>query len=214
MAPVAAEDAERPTTHTRMRNHMHVTRASRFGPSLRSGVMAAGLALFAAAPLAAQANGSAGQDSSLQALRKELQEVTQTFIQLRGQALEDSAIHEEQLKLQQEIQQKMNEIDASTSSRTDRMNAIKQSFQEAQQKQDTAKITALMNEYQDLSQKLQQTQEQAMQDQAIAAQLDTFRTDVIQRMNAIDPRADSLIARLQTLQAKLSGGGSGETGRN
>lgn len=191
---------------------MLVTRAKRFVPPLRLGAVAAGLALLAAAPLAAQA--SAGTDSSTKQVQQELQQVGQKVIQIRQQALQDSAIQQEQLALQQEIEQKMNDIDSATSTRNDRMNQIKQSFQEAQQKQDTAKLRSLMTEYQMLSQKNQQTQMQAMQDKAIAADLDTFRTDLIQKMNAIDPTADSLIARLQALQTKLQGGsgGSGQGG--
>jgi hypothetical protein len=191
---------------------MLVTRAKRFVPPLRLGAVAAGLALLAAAPLAAQA--SAGTDSSTQKIQQELRQVGQKVIQLRQQALQDSAIQQEQLALQQEIEQKMNDIDSATSTRNDRMNQIKQSFQEAQQKQDTAKLRSLMAEYQMLSQKNQQTQMQAMQDKAIAADLDTFRTDLIQKMNAIDPTADSLIAKLEALQTKLQGGsgGSGQGG--
>lgn len=192
---------------------MPITRANRFVPPLRLGALAAGVALLAAAPLAAQAS---GQDSSTQQIQAELREIGQKIVQLRTQALQDSAIQAEQLALQQEIEKKMNDIDSATSTRTDRMNQIKKSFQQAQQSQDTAKIRSLMDEYQTLAQKNQQTQMQAMQDKGIAADLDTFRTNLIHKMDQIDPSTDSLIARLEALQAKMqpsdSGGGSGQGG--
>ncbi len=192
---------------------MLVTRANRFTPPLRLGAMAAGLALLATAPLAAQASSGAGTDASTQKIQQEMREVGQKVIQLRQQALQDSVIQEEQFTLQQEIEQKMNDIDSATSTRNDRMNQIKQSFQQARQNQDTAKIRSLMTEYQTLGQKNQQTQMQAMQDKAIAADLDTFRTDLIKKMNDIDPSADSLISRLEALQATLQGGASGGSGQ-
>jgi hypothetical protein len=196
-----------------MRTIMLVTRANRFTPPLRLGAMAAGLALLATAPLAAQASSGAGTDASTQKIQQEMREVGQKVIQLRQQALQDSVIQEEQFTLQQEIEQKMNDIDSATSTRNDRMNQIKQSFQQARQNQDTAKIRSLMTEYQTLGQKNQQTQMQAMQDKAIAADLDTFRTDLIKKMNDIDPSADSLISRLEALQATLQGGASGGSGQ-
>ena len=192
---------------------MLATRANRFTPPLRLGAMAAGLALLAAAPLAAQASSGAGTDAPTQKVQQEMREVGQKVIQLRQQALQDSAMQEEQFALQQEIEQKMNDIDSTTSTRNDRMNQIKQSFQQARQDQDTAKIRSLMTEYQTLSQQNQQTQMQAMQDKAIAADLDTFRTDLIKKMNDIDPSADSLISRLEALQTKLQGGASGGSGQ-
>ncbi len=180
------------------------SRAAKLGTPLR--LAAAGLALLlATAPAAAQGSGGASSDASTRQMQQELQQVGQKVIQLRQQALQDSAIQSEQDKLQVEIQTKMVSIDSATTQRLDRIKAITQEFQQAQQSQDTAKIQSLMAEYQQLTQKNQAVEMQAMQDSELAAELDSFRTNLIQRMNAIDPKADSLISRLQALQAELQG---------
>lgn len=190
------------------------THARRLAPP-RIALAVAGLALLVATPLAAQDSGPANQDESVQQLRQELQQVGQQVAQLRQKALQDSAIQQEQLALQQVIEKKMNTIDGKTSDRTQRMGEIRTALQKARQAKDTAKLRSLITEAQQIQAQLRQTQMKAMQDKEIAAQLDSFRSDLIGQMNEIDPKADSLMGRMQELQKEIqqqAAGGQGGGG--
>jgi len=193
---------------------MLATHARRLAPP-RIALAVAGLALLAATPLAAQDSGPANQDESVQQLRQELQQVGQQVAQLRQKALQDSTIQQEQLALQQVIEKKMNTIDGKTSDRTQRMGEIRTALQKARQAQDTTKLRSLITEAQQIQAQLRQTQMKAMQDEEIATQLDTFRSDLIGQMKEIDPRADSLMSRMQELQKEIqqqAAGGQGAGG--
>lgn len=180
---------------------MLLTHAQRSTP-LRL-ALAAGMALLAGSPLAAQNKGGSGQGPSLQQMRQELQQVGQKVQQLQQKALQDSAMQQEQLRLQQVIEKKMNTIEPKTSDRTDRMTQLRGELQKAQQQQDTAKLRSLMMEAQKIQGQLRETQMKAMQDKDIAAKLDTFRTDLISQMNQIDPTADSLMDRMKVLETQI-----------
>jgi len=190
---------------------MLVTHERRSAPTLTALAVAC-LGLLVAAPLAAQDDGGNGKDQSVQQTRQEMRQIQQQIAQIQQKAMQDSAIRAEQMDLQQTIEKKMNDIDGKTSERSDRIGQLQAAMQKARTDQDTAKMRSLVTEFRQVQGKLQQTQGKAMQDSAIQAQLQAFRSDVISQMNDVDPKADSLINRLQELQTQVQKSMSGRSG--
>lgn len=168
---------------------------------LTSGACAGLLSLLvAAAPAVAQEGGQQqGQMSEIQQIRQEIQQVDQQLQQIRQQALQDSALQARQLELQELIGAAARSEDPEYKKKEDRLNEIQKEMQQAQQSQDTAQIRSLMMEGQKLQRDVSQTQRQVAQRDSIDAEIQDFREQMEQKMVEIDPGAEELLERRDSL---------------
>lgn len=172
-----------------------------------SGVCA-GLAalLLAAAPAAAQQGGGQQQgqmQQEAQQLRQEIQQINQQLRQVQQQALQDSALQARQLELQEMIGAAARDEDPEYSEKEDRLNEIQREMQQAQQEQDTTQLRSLMMEGQQLRQDVNQTQQQIIQRDSIQQQIETFQDRMEQKMIEIDPEAEQLLERRDSLVSEF-----------
>lgn len=168
---------------------------------LASGACAGLLALLVtAAPAVAQGGGQGqGQMSEAQQLRQEIQQVNQQLQKIQQQALQDSTLQAEQLELQELIGSAARQEDPEYQKKEDRLNELQKKMQQAQQNQDTAQMRSLMMEGQKLRRDVRQTQQQVTQRDSIDAAIQEFREQMEQKMVEIDPKAEELLERRDSL---------------
>lgn len=160
--------------------------------------------LVAAAPAVAQAGGQQqGQMSQMQQLRQEIQKIDQQLQKIRQEALQDSALQAKQLELQEMIGAAARQADPEYKKKEDRLNEIQKKMQQAQQNQDTAQMRSLMMEGQKLQRDVSQTQQQVAQRDSIDAEIQAFREQMQQKMIEIDPKAEQLLERRDSLVQKF-----------
>lgn len=186
--------------------------------ALASGVCAGLLTLLvAAAPAAAQGGGQGqGQMSEMQQLRQQIQKIDQQLRKIRQQALQDSALQAKQLELQEMIGSAAREADPQYKKKEDRLNEIQKKMQKAQQNQDTAQMRSLMMEGQKLQRDVSRTQRKVVQRDSIDAEIQAFQEQMQKKMVEIDPQAEELLDRrdslVQKYRAARGGMGQGQQG--
>lgn len=176
--------------------------------------------LVAAAPAVAQGGGQQqGQMSQMQQLRQQLRQIDQQLQKIRQQALQDSALQTRQLELQETIGSAARQEDPEYKKKEDRLNEIQKKMRQAQQNQDTAQMRSLMMEGQKLQRDVSQTQQQVAQRDSIDAEIQAFREQMQQKMVEIDPEAEELLERRDSLvqefreaQGGMQQGGGGDDG--
>jgi len=196
------------TTGTRSRD------ASRLRAALlRALALAAAPLLLGAADAAAQ-QGQGGMGTETRQLSQELQAVMQELEPISQQALQDTVIQNQLTRIQTVIEQGMEQVDPEVREKQERLNTLRQELQTAQQEQDTAKLRSLMTEGRGLEQEVQSAQRQVMQRDSVSEMLQEFQVVLQEKMVEIDPGADSLLEKRDSLQARLQeitagGGGAG-----
>lgn len=191
--------------------------SNRHFASILSRLAAGALAvvLLAAVPACAQESGESGDEAApaqqdqasqmqeMQALQQEIQQIQQQLQQIQQQALQDSALQQLQVDLQETIGAAMRQADPQTADREARLNELRSELQTAQQAQDTAQQRELIAEARQLSQQLQQTQGQVMQRDSISQMVEAFRDSLVEVMEGIDAGTEQLMARQDSLMTEL-----------
>jgi chromosome segregation ATPase len=171
----------------------------------------AGDADSGAAVQGAEASAVAGAhaDSDPEAMQQqlamvtELQSIDQVLSPLRTQALEDPEIQAEQARVVQQVEAAMESISPGIIEAQTRFETLRAEYGAAQQAGDQERLQSLAPELQTLQMSLQQTQSQAIEQEAVASALTAFRESMFDRMRALDPSADSLLTRAQDLSDAL-----------
>lgn len=157
------------------------------------------------------AAGSGGQGAmmELQRVRKELSAISE-------EAMQDSALQRQLEELRALIDETMREMSPRAGKQMDRMDTLRGQVQTAQSQGDTARLRELMTEAQGLQRSLQKIRNKAMRQEEVAATLKDFRAALQEKMREIDPAADSLMDRADSLQQEMQsqaqgmmGGGAG-----
>lgn len=165
---------------------------------------ALGLALLVgAAPIDAQQGQQGQQFQEMQKMQQELRSVQKQLRGIRQQALQDSAIQEQQMALQQTVRSAITQLDPNFPAKEDTLNSIQRKLQQAQQSQDTAQLRSLMSRGRRVQQQVQRLQDSVTQRDSISDQIDSFRNDLINKMTEIDPQAEELIEQRDSIMKRL-----------
>lgn len=171
---------------------------------------ALGLAiLVGAAPAQAQESeqGQQGQQmqqfQKMQKLQQELRSVRKQLRGIRQKALQDSAIEEQRMALSQTVRGAMSQLDPNYTAKEDTLNALQRRLKQAQQNQDTAQLRSLMSRGRKVQQQVRRLRDSVTQRDSIAEQIDVFRDNLIQKMTEIDPQAEQLIQRRDSIMKQL-----------
>lgn len=169
-------------------------------PSMRKLVAASAAALFATAPAVAQEPPS----EETQELMQELTEIRQQLQQIHSQAMqEDPALQERQQAVNDLVIETMAEIDPTVEDKMERLEGLQGELASAQQEQDMEKVQELVTEGQQLQQDVVQVQAEAVEDDRVASEIEEFETQVVSKMEEIDPETPTLIARAEELAGLL-----------
>jgi hypothetical protein len=159
----------------------------------------------APAPQAQQAPAmSPALRDTLQTLLAEAQQIQQRLAALQQQAIEaNKELSAERDSIEQQIEATVVATDSQAAGRMARLKVLEAQFDSAQAAQDTAKLQSVVMEAQALNQQVQRERMAAMQQDSIAARIDAFRQKLLAGMRKIEPRTDSLIARVEAIAARL-----------
>jgi chromosome segregation ATPase len=140
-------------------------------------------------------------------VRPLLMEMQQLHVRLEGiqqQALEDPQLSAAQDALGESIKQTMETIDPTLTESMERVQDLETEAAEAQRSGDQAKLQQLAAEAEQIQTKFLTAQEQALQQPALAAQIDSFQTQLERKMAEVDPEAQALIERFKELQVQIA----------
>lgn len=169
-------------------------------PSMRTLIAASAFALFAVAPAAAQQPPAEEE----QEIRQELQQIEQQLRQIEDRAMqEDPSLQERQEALNDLVVETMTEIDPSVEGKIERLEGLRSELQTAQQAQDMEKMQELMTEGQQIQKEIVPAQQAAMEDERVAGEIEEFKTQVTSKMEEIEPKTPTLIARAEELARRL-----------
>lgn len=165
--------------------------------------------LFLAAPLGlfAQQQGTidpAQIPPEAQELIGELQQLQTRLQPIQQEALQDPEIQAAQQALGAEIQEAMAEADPSTPEKMQRLQELMVQAQAAQAEQDAAAMNEIVTEARALEQELQAAQAAAIESPELAPRVEAFEDRLLERMVEVDPEAESLLDRVQELNARLA----------
>jgi uncharacterized phage infection (PIP) family protein YhgE len=157
------------------------------------------------APQAQQAPAmSPALQDTLRTLLVEAQQIQQRLANLQQQAIEaNDALSAERDSIEQQIEATVVATDSQAAGRIARLKELEVQFDSARAAQDTAKLQSVVAEAQTLNQQVQQARMAAMQQDSIANRIDAFREKLLAGMRKIEPRTDSLIARVEAIAARL-----------
>lgn len=151
------------------------------------------------------------QPENTQELLQELQQIQQRLGDIERQALEqDEALRERREAMVDLVQDAMVEMNPGVEEKLDRLQALENEFAEARASGDRETLQALAMEAQQLQAEVQQAQTQAMGRDDVAAELESYRDRLTDRMQEIEPETGQLMERMATISEKLSReGGTG-----
>lgn len=173
-----------------------------------AGLVAVALAFLAVPGLDAQEPEESGEEGR-QELMAELQQVNQELVGIRQRAMQDPELQQEQAATEEKVIAAMTEVDPEAQQKLDRIQQLQGELQTAQQEGDQEKMGSLLQERRQLEQSLQQAQAQAMEQQEVAAAVESFRQSLVAAMKEVDPKAEQLLQRQEELQAELMDPGAG-----
>lgn len=165
-----------------------------------------------------------GQASGLPSARQsggammEMKRLNKQLNSIRQQAMQDSSLQRQAQELQTMIDAAIREMSPQAGQQLDRMDSIRGQLQTAQSQGDTAQLRSLIMEAQKLNRALQKLRQRAMQQDEIAQAIKEFRKDLEARMREVNPQADSLMDRADSLRTEMQsqaqgmmGGGASDT---
>lgn len=151
-----------------------------------------------------------------------LRQVQQRLTRIQDEALQDSVVNERRQEIDSLIQSTMEEISPGSAGEMARFDSLRSRFESARSQGDTATVRSLVGQLQTLQRSLQQTRQQAIEDEEVAAALDSFRTRLMEQMREVEPATDSLMELADSLRQDLQssmqghpgmgGGAPGDTG--
>jgi hypothetical protein len=184
---------------------------------LHTGLLLVAAAAVAVLPAAASAQAPvmpppAGADVDPQAAQwlSEIQQIHQRLSQLQEKALQDPALSAQRDSLGVHIRVAMETIDPALPQRMDRIAQMDGEAAAAEARKDDAALTQLRAEAQQIERQFLSAQQQALQQPALAAEVEAFQTQLEQKILATDPEAPQLLARFQELERKLAEAAGGQ----
>lgn len=164
----------------------------------------AGLVLLLSAPLAAQATPSPAMPDSVQALLAEFQQLQSHLQQTQMEAIQaDAALEAEQQALQETVEEAIVEMDPALEAKIDSLPGLQQAAMAAQQSGDTTEIRNLMATGQRIQASIQQAQQQVVQQEEVAQEIEVFQEQLLTAMEEVDPEIRTVVERLDELTERL-----------
>ena len=139
------------------------------------------------------------------AIQQQLLEIQQRLALAEQKVMADPEIQAMQTKLQARVEEEVKKIDPKFDDKVERLTQIQASVLEAQQANDDEKVQALLTEGQALQQELEVAQNKAIEEKAVAAQIEEFQKKVHAKMVEIEPETEALVKRANVLVTKLQG---------
>lgn len=143
------------------------------------------------------------EDASPQELMVELQQIQQELGAIQQQALERPQIQGERDSLEIRLRDEMRAVDPEAPAKMERAEALGNEFEAAQAAGDDEQARELAMEHQEIQSSLESTQRQVLETDEMSSALASFQESMIEAMNEVDPRTDSLIARADAIVAHL-----------
>lgn len=154
--------------------------------------------------------GGSGMMAEMRKLQKRLSSI-------QKRAMQDSALQSRMQDVQALIDSTIRTMSPQAAQQMERLDSIRGQLQAAQSQGDTARLRSLIMEAQKLQKALQKVQSKAMQQEDVSAAIKSFQNALREQMRQVDPAADSLIDRADSLQRQMQGqaqqlmGGSPDT---
>jgi len=142
------------------------------------------------------AGGQGGAMMEMRQLQKQLRSISE-------QAMQDSVLQQQLQDVQNLINQTVRDMGPEAAQTMDRMDSIRGKLQAAQSQGDTAGLRSLVMEAQKLQQSLQKYRARAMQQEDVAAAVKDFQNSLREQMGEVNPNADSLMDRADSLRSEM-----------
>lgn len=143
-----------------------------------------------------------GQQGGMMAEMRQLQK---RLSSIQQQAMQDSALQAQMQDVQALIDSTIRAMSPQAAQQMEQLDSIRGQLQAAQSQGDTARLRSLIMEAQKLQKALQKVQSRAMQQEDVAAAIKSFQNALREQMRQVDPAADSLIERADSLQRQMQG---------
>lgn len=170
----------------------------------RAGVAGLLFVVLGSAPLTAQDTTAPPVPDSVQAMVSEFQQLNTRLQQTQMQALQGSAeLQSEQQELQESIRSAVVETDPAMEAKIDSLPELQQAAMAAQQAGDTARIQTIMAKGRRIQAQVQQAQQDVMEQEELAQEVEAFQERLMTAMEEIDPEIGTVVDRLETLSARL-----------
>lgn len=175
-------------------------------------------AAFAITSAPAQQQGQTDQSQQqANSPRAELQQIVEQLQPLEQQAIQEN---ESLMTRAQELQGTINEAMRDENAEfMDRFEELQQELQQAQENQDSEQMQQLMGEWQQAQVTFQEVRAEVMRRDEISEQVESFADDIEAQIIEIDPEAeelierrDSLVEEIESQQDTSSNGGDGGGG--
>jgi chromosome segregation ATPase len=131
----------------------------------------------------------------------EIAQIQQRLQQLQGQALQDSAVKAAEATYAADRMAAMQKLDPTTQAKVARGEALNAEVEAARAANDNAKLTALATEAQGLQAFFADISQRAMATPEMQEKRRAFLAVLLAKMNEIDPQAQTLVTRLETLRS-------------
>lgn len=151
------------------------------------------------------ASGQSGAMMEMRQLQKQLSSISE-------QAMQDTALQQQLQEVRDLINQTVRDMSPEAAQTMDRMDSIRGQLQTAQTQGDTARLRSLIMEAQKLQQALQKYEAKAMQEEDVAAAVKEFQNALRERMREVNPDADSLMDRADSLREEMQNQAQGMLG--
>ncbi len=172
--------------------------------------MAAALVVFASPVYAQDMPVPPQQDvpDEVQEMMEEFQEMQQRFMQIQSQVLQmNPELQERQAAIGDLVNEAMAELNPAAEEQVSRLQQLEQEAAMAQQEEDMERLQELINEAQGLQAELQAAQAQALEQDHVQQEIDSFQDDLLDEMIEMDPEAGQILDRLDELAQQLGAQG-------
>jgi hypothetical protein len=133
----------------------------------------------------------------------EIQQIQTQLRPVQEQALQDSALQQEQAQVADAVRQAIIEADSSMASKMERLETLATEARAAQEAGDTQKIAKLTGEAQTLQPEIYEAQAEALEKPEIEVQVSAFQENLHERMAQLDPKAKPLIDKMKQLDERV-----------
>ena len=137
------------------------------------------------------------------ALAEQARAVEIRLLPIERAALAQPEVTAAQAALGAQIRAAMEDADPSTPARVERLSSLLVLAEAAQREGDLAAMSRIVEEARTIEVALERAREAAMDDPAVAERVERFRAHVERTMARLEPGADSLLARRDSLRALL-----------
>jgi len=151
------------------------------------------------------AGGQGGAMMEMRQLQKQLSSISE-------QAMQDTALQQQLQEVRDLINQTVRDMSPEAARTMDRMDSIRGQLQTAQTQGDTARLRSLIMEAQKLQGALQKYEAKAMQQEDVAAAVKEFQNALREQMREVNPDADSLMDRADSLRQEMQNQAQGMLG--